>query len=930
MRIKYLLCALSVALIALILANPALSQKKDLTSAQKRAFSWQDAMKFKSLRQAVISDDGSWAAYTAIPDRGESEAFFVFLNGTNTFTVPRGSNPVIASSSQWAKTVLQPKAIDIDNAITPKDRPKSGLVLLNLSNGEKVEFESVKSSEFSNDSKWLAYLLNSDEGQKKGDGDKNKFKADGAELNLRHLASGTEIRIDNVVEYAFDSLGAYLFYAVSDKKGKRDGIYARLLNEVFCPEKIVKTETNALFSNISWNIRKNLLSFVYAKNSDCGKPKEGSIFVWNPSNGELSEKIIPATFPGWFVPSINKLQWSKDGNRLFFGLKPIAEIDTTDMKETKFTDSTYFSESELLRRSKLYIWHWNDKRISTHQRNWWEKNKNRTYTAVYHYDLKMPLRLADSALDNVLYSESPSYSIGYDETPYLKLQTWEGFFKDLYLVNINTGERKKIAEKIEEDAQLSMSGRILAFFKNGNWSVYDASIDSTIDLTSRVPNPFAIDDFDEPRPAPSYGFVGWVNNDEGILVYDKWDLWFFSATHGYGYICYTAAEGKIENIRFRVVKTDKDKDFYTVRDTLLIHSFNYKDKSQGFNLIEMSIMGAERKIHGEKRFNFIAKAKNSNRILYTRESFDEFPDLLMTDFSFAESKKITNLNPQKNDYKWGKSELVEWSAPSGDTLQGILIKPDGYDPKKRYPALIYFYDRMSDYLYNFHQPMLTHRPCFHIYLSDGYVIFQPDIKYRDGFPGKSALDALLSGAKKLVEMGIADSNAIGIQGHSWGAYQAAYIATQTDYFKASCAGAPVGNMISAYSGIRLESGLARQFQYEAYQSRIGGMLWDSLDSYLRNSPVITAQGNSTPLLISHGEIDEAVPWHQSVELYLAMRRLNKNCIFLHYPDEPHHLKKYWNKLDYSIRMKEFFDVYLRGKPAPEWIIKGKEYRGEEN
>lgn len=897
--------------------------------AQKKSFTWQDAMKFKAIKNAVISDDASWVAFSAIPDRGDPEASYIALDESRTFTIARGINPEISRSSLWAKAVLKPKALDIDNAKTPKDTPKNGLSLLNLQTGMKKEFENVKSNSFSNDSKWLAYHLFPDDNAKKSDGDKNKFKEEGSELVLRHLESGTEIKMDYVTEYQFDSTSNYLFYAVSSKKGNTDGIYFRNLNEPFCPEKAIQLTQNCLFSNISWNIKNRVLSFVISQISDCGKPKVGSVWLWNSASGEINEIVADDNFKGWFIPAKNNLKWSKDGSRLFFGLKPIAEIDTSDTKDPKFSDSTFYETADLLKRAKMYLWHWNDQRISTHQRNWWDKNKDRTFAAVYHMDSKKSIQLADKSLETVVFSEAPSYAIGYDENPYMKLQTWEGFYNDLYIVNLNTGSRKKIAEKIDEGAYLSFSGKIAVFYKNKNWYIYDTSLDSIINLSSRAETSFADLDFDEPRNPPSYGFGGFVDNDKSFLVYNKWDIWEFSTRDGYGFICNTVAEGKIENKRFRIIKTDKEKDYFTSQDTLILQTFSYENKSYGFSLLELRIMGPEPKLMTPNRYNFIAKAKNSDKFLITKESFEEFPDLCITDYNFKEIKKITNVNPQKASFKWGKSELTEWKSSAGDTLQGILIKPTDYNPAKRYPVLIYFYDRFSDYLFHFHQPMLTHRPCFQIYLSEGYVIFEPDIKYRDGFPGQSALDALLSGAKHLVKLGIADSNAIGIQGHSWGAYQAAYIATQTDYFKASCAGAPVGNMVSAYSGIRLESGMARQFQYEAYQSRIGGNLWDSLDNYLRNSPVIEAKGMTTPLLISHGEIDEAVPWQQSVELYLAMRRLNKNCIFLQYPDEPHHLKKYWNKLDYSIKMKEFFDTYLLGKPAPEWILKGKPYYGEE-
>ncbi|MBN2414605.1 prolyl oligopeptidase family serine peptidase [bacterium] len=182
--------------------------------------------------------------------------------------------------------------------------------------------------------------------------------------------------------------------------------------------------------------------------------------------------------------------------------------------------------------------------------------------------------------------------------------------------------------------------------------------------------------------------------------------------------------------------------------------------------------------------------------------------------------------------------------------------------------------------------------------------------------------------QKLIDMGVADPGGIALHGHSWSGYQTAFVITQTDIFACAIAGAPVSNMTSAYSGIRWESGMARQFQYEQSQSRIGKSLWEARDLYIENSPVFFADRIETPLLIMFGDEDGAVPWYQGIELYLAMRRLGKECVFLQYRGEPHHPRKYANKLDYTLRMKQYLDHYCKGEAAAEWIGKGVPYRGK--
>jgi dipeptidyl aminopeptidase/acylaminoacyl peptidase len=290
--------------------------------------------------------------------------------------------------------------------------------------------------------------------------------------------------------------------------------------------------------------------------------------------------------------------------------------------------------------------------------------------------------------------------------------------------------------------------------------------------------------------------------------------------------------------------------------------------------------------------------------------------------------RLTDVNPQIADFAWGEAELVEWATDDGTELQGVLITPDGWKPGTRLPVLVYYYRFFSHRLHLFNEPVVNHRPSFPVYASSGYAVFLPDIRFEVGRPGPSAVECLTSGIDHLVEIGVADPDAVGLHGHSWSGYQTAFVVTQTDIFAAAVAGAPVSNMTSAYSGIRWGTGLARQFQYEKSQSRIGGSLWETPELYIENSPVFFADRISTPLLIQFGDEDEAVPWTQGIELYLACRRLDKNCIMLQYRGEPHHLKQDANKLDYSIKMKQFFDHHLRGEPAPGWMTDGVPYRGE--
>ena len=159
-------------------------------------------------------------------------------------------------------------------------------------------------------------------------------------------------------------------------------------------------------------------------------------------------------------------------------------------------------------------------------------------------------------------------------------------------------------------------------------------------------------------------------------------------------------------------------------------------------------------------------------------------------------------------------------------------------------------------------------------------------------------------------------------GQSWGGYQVAYLITQTNMYAAAWAGAPVVNMTSAYGGIRWESGMSRQFQYERTQSRIGGTLWEKPDLYIRNSPLFHLPKVQTPVVIMANDADGAVPWYQGIEMFTDLRRLGKPVWLLQYNGEAHNLVKRENRKDISIRELQFFDHYLKGAPAPVWLEKG--------
>jgi dipeptidyl aminopeptidase/acylaminoacyl peptidase len=312
-------------------------------------------------------------------------------------------------------------------------------------------------------------------------------------------------------------------------------------------------------------------------------------------------------------------------------------------------------------------------------------------------------------------------------------------------------------------------------------------------------------------------------------------------------------------------------------------------------------------------------------VIFTQQTFEEFPDYWMSNLDFDNPRKFTDANPQLSDYAWGRRVLVEYTNQRGRRLHATLALPAGYQEGQQYPMIVYIYSLMSHRHHQFSMPVYDDRPHMSTYSSNGYLVLMPDIVYDAGHPGTSALDDVTSAVQRVIDLGYADPAAIGLQGHSWGGYESSFILTQTDMFAAVVTGAPLTNLMSMNNILYKRTGNLNGPILEWSQGRMGVSPWENFDQWVRESPIHHAENISTPFMILHGIEDGAVDWNQGLELYAAARRLGKEVILLSYPGEPHHLEVEANQKDFQIRMMQFFDHHLKGAPAPEWMVEGVPY-----
>ena len=894
-----------------------------LTTAQG-VLSFEDVMKFNDIGSIELSANGNWVAYEVWPDRGDGKVEVKNTNGRTTYSISLGASPKITPNGDWVAAFRKvPLAEQLKEG---NDKPQQGLSLLSTNNGNISEFDSVRTFSFSGDGNWLAvHHMQSKEVEDL----KSKNRKLGTKLLLKNLSSGDVYDIPFVREVAFDSLSNYLAYSVVDTSDSMNGLYLFDLDDE--ETRMIDGVESGFYTNLTWDHDLQKLAFTKATYDSSYVEGDASLHIWNGGNNELITLLnADDGNEGFTLRSNNRLTFTNDGNRLFFGFMDAIMADIGSEKENEENGEPDIYDIDKITDDRgLDIWHGDDPLIKTHEKNTWNSRKNHLYVAVYHLDRNEWVQLADHDMPDVSVAHNPNVVLGSTDLPYMRERTWDGTYRDYFTVDVNTGNRTQFLEHFGGWVYLSPEGNFAAYYEDMHWYLMDTESLESQNLTVEIDVPFYDEDHDYPSDVPGYGVAGWIENDAAVMIYDKYDIWRFETSTGNSRNI-TDGEGREAKRIFRIEEMNKDwGEAFGNNEELLLTSYHDMDKNFGFYTARTNHSGVNRLLEEDKKFTFVQKAEDGNTFLYKREAYDEFPNIwVANNWKFDRTSKLTHMHEDlKEKWNWGSAELIDWLSVDGKFIQGVVIKPDNYDPNKRYPIMTYYYRFFTDRLHDFNEPKTNHRPVFAQYVSDEYVVFLPDIRFEVGRPGFAATKSLVPGIQKLIEMGIADEDKLGLHGHSWSGYQTAFMVTQTDIFDAAVSGAPVSNMTSAYSGIRWGSGMARQFQYEKTQSRIGKTLIEAPLVYIENSPVFYADKINTPMLIMHGDDDGAVPWEQSIEMYLAMRRYNKDVIFLQYHGEPHHPQRIENRLDYAIRMKEYFDYYLKGEGEPKWIIEGEAYKG---
>lgn len=889
-----------------------------------------------------ISNDGNWVVYEINPQDGDGNLWLSRTDKSVQKSFARGYRASISPNSNFLVYHIKPlKSITRKAKLDKKKKdemPKDSIAVRVFNSDSSYVFGQVKSYKVAEKGgDWVAIFL--EEEKKKDKVAKDSVKADESKapkksskangddktgrLIVLNPITSQKFEYSKVTDYSISKDGSQFLIASMSDDTLKNCIIQRFdtktaLNQVIFTQK-------GEVSGLTMDYSGNQLAFLFT--SDTGKVKVYDLYYQGLK--DAVQKTITSQTVGmpkdWVLSQNYTPYFSDKGNRLFVGTmpRPIEEPKDTITDDEKVV---------------FDLWSWTDTLLQTQQLVELKNNEKKSFLAVYHIKEKAFVQLADKNIPNIRVGNNGDapYTVGENSKPYEYTMTWETPTRgDFYQIDIKTGKRTLIVSGNPFRVYLSPSGSYAAYYQetDNSWYSWSAKDKKAVCLTASIGVNLFDEDNDMPQIPYPYGFTGWVEGDKYMVIYDRFDLWALDPTGKNQPICITGGIGRKSSTVYRYQKVDVDEEYIKLNSPLLLSTFNKINKQDGYCQINIGKPGEITSlVNGDYRINFIAKAKKSEQILWQRESFNEYRDVWTSNLQFANSTKLSSANPQMDNYLWGSVELVSWFDFNRDSVQGLLYKPENFDPNKKYPMLVYFYETHTDELHSHYEPKPGRSViCPTLYTSNGYVVFFPDIKYKTGLPGKSAYDAIISGTVAMINKGFIDKDKVGVQGQSWGGYQIAYLVTQTDLFKAASAGAPVSNMTSAYGGIRWGSGMARMFQYEHTQSRIGGTLWEKPLNYIENSPLFYAPRVNTPLLIRHDDADEAVPWYQGIEYFLALRRLGKPVWMVNYNDEPHNLVRRANRVDWTIRMMQFFDYYLKDAPQPKWLNEGirAEKKGKE-
>lgn len=750
-------------------------------------------------------------------------------------------------------------------------------------------------------------------------------KAKEKKLIFRNLETGQQRSFENVNEYLLNLVSSVVVLKIEREE---NGLYKQsIVWDSFLSEraKLIWEGQNA--SNLVLDANGLQLAFTVLEE---GKNPQVKSF-WYYKVGTQAAELLTGYNPkeireGLRIDKI--LRFSLDGSRIFFTLKDVIE------------------NKDKQKNSDVSIWNYSDTKLLSQQiyeltPNVYGTGGEKSYFSVMEIKSHRIIQLQNNDEEiRFLNAKSDKVALLINKVGHSPLFS---------LISTYSGERTD--SPIKCPYVMSPGGKFLIgtdsttpFMNNGfsylnnNIYSYDFSTMTICNITQSLPVPDNENNL--------YGWAclrdkglkiaGWLANDEAVLVYDKYDIWQVDLTGRKRAINLTKGYGRKHNIVFRIpFRNEIDRKAINNGDRIILSAFDRSNKNNGFyciilgNEVDPELLSMDKCLsdaYPSNEFSHIfvpLKAKNAEVYIVERQTITTSPNYYFT-YNFKKFASISEVYPEK-EYNWLTDELIAFKTLDGKDIHGILYKPENFDSTKKYPVILYYYRTLSDRLNEYLPPQSSDGrlwPSIPFFVSNGYLVFTPDIYYKVGETGESAINSVLSAAEYLATMPYIDSKKMGIQGHSFGGFETNYLITHTKIFAAACSASGLFDFVSGYGSI--VEGQSKQWQFEFGPYQIGATLWQRPDLYIKNSPIFSADKVSTPFLMMATTKDATIPFAQPVAFFTALRKLGKKAWLLQYDDGDHTLEG-MSAVDFTIRMKQFFDYYLKGVPPPKWMKEDMSY-----
>jgi len=973
MKVRRSRLLLSVFVLALV---PLLGPAASMQQAAKRPVEIADVIAWKALGASVVSSGGQWFGYRLTPQEGDAEVVLKQIRGGRELRFPAGEQPqaeggggggrggaaaataslAFSEDGAWAAFTSYPTRVAAQRLRRQRRPIQSAVTVVNLATGEKQEYPRIRRFAFSGDtSAWIAlHRFGADapagggagaapgagRGAAAGGGAGGTApdRPRGSDLILRELATGNELNVGNVAEFSFRKDGRLLALAIDAADQAGNGLQLRnMTTGAVMPLDSGK----ASYERLGWSDKGDAIAALKGTEHAGFRDKFYAVVGVTGVDGPAQAKVTfdPAKDPsvpkGMSISPNRTPLWTDDLRALVFGLyEPRgkeAGANADEDGEAAADGPAGRGESAQSAQAAddkidLVLWHYKDPRLQTQQEVQEARDRAYNYVAEYRVASKKFIRLADDAMRDVTVSAKQSrWGFGTDDREYELMGSLDGRrHQDLFAIDLETGTRRMIVPHLRYFSGPSPDGESILYYTDGDYHVYTFATGKDRNITQGLAVSFVDVEDDHNNVKPPIGAVGWTSDSKAVLLSDAWDVWKVPVD-GASAVNLTV-NGKKDGIRYQqryaLEPPDARDEGIDLSKPQYFRAYGEWTKKAAVARIDPGAAGATLLGWADASYPQLLKAKKADVFVYSRGTSLEPNDFYAAGASLEDPVRLTDQRPQLAPFTWSAGvQLVSYTSEKGDRLQAALFLPANYEKGKSYPTVVNFYEKMSQTANQFAAPTANgfNRS---VYTSRGYAVFVPDITYRVNDPGMSAVWCMVPAVKAAIATGIVDPRRIGITGHSWGGYQTSFLITQTDVFAAAVAGAPLTDMISMYSLVYKNTGGGNGAIFESSQGRFKGGFWDNWDAYYRNSPVFFAKNVKTPLMILHNDKDGAVDFTQGVEYFNTLRRMQKPVIMLEYLGENHSLARRPNQRDYTARMQEFFDHYLMGAPAPDWMVSG--------